>query len=116
MALKPYCIFNLGRSPIIAAAIHNGHDALPDVESHFAIDDMQRLHEEDPYTGEWAQIAKTQIVGLRTRFEVVMPKPGITASNCRMIASWLRRSQCGIVSTTTHSWTDPPFGHPEPIQ
>lgn len=75
MALRPYCIFRLGNSPIVAAALHHGHDALPEVESLFAIDELTRLHEEDPYTGEWTQIAKTQIIGLRTRFEVDLNRP-----------------------------------------
>jgi N-formylglutamate deformylase len=75
MPLKPYCVFQIGRSPIVAAAIHDGHDALPEVERHFALDEVQRLHEEDPYTAEWTQIAKTQIIGLRTRFEVDLNRP-----------------------------------------
>lgn len=75
MALRPYCIFRPGISPIVAAALHHGHDALPEVESLFAIDERTRLHEEDPYTGEWTQIAKTQIIALRTRFEVDLNRP-----------------------------------------
>ncbi len=75
MPVKPYCLFQLGKSPIVAAAVHNGHDALPEVERHFALSESERRHEEDPYTGEWTQIAKTQIVGLRTRFEVDLNRP-----------------------------------------
>ena len=75
MPLTPYCVFQRGRSPIVAAAIHNGHDALPEVEAHFVLNEAERLHEEDPYTGEWTQIAKTQIVGLRSRFEIDLNRP-----------------------------------------
>ncbi len=75
MALKPYCIFRRGSSPIVAAALHHGHDALDEVEAEFAIDESTRLHEEDPYTGEWTQLAETQIIGLRTRFEVDLNRP-----------------------------------------
>lgn len=75
MAISPHCIFQRGTSPIIAAAVHNGHDTRPGIEKRLAIDEQERLHEEDPITGEWAQIAKTQIVGLRSRFEVDLNRP-----------------------------------------
>lgn len=75
MALAPHCIFRRGRSPIVAAAIHNGHDTRPDVQAHLTITDEQRTREEDPCTAEWSQITKTQIVGLRSRFEVDFNRP-----------------------------------------
>jgi N-formylglutamate amidohydrolase len=75
MALRPYCIFRTGTGPIVAAALHHGHDAQPEVEALFAVDERVRLHDEDPFTGEWTQIAKTQIVALRTRFEVDLNRP-----------------------------------------
>ncbi len=75
MSVKPYCIFRRGNSPVVAAAIHNGHDTRPAIEKHLAIDEAQRLREEDPFTGEWTQIAKTQIIGLRSRFEVDLNRP-----------------------------------------
>src|SRR5688572_13630362 len=75
MALKRYCIFRLGSSPIVAAALHHGHDALPEVERLFGIDELTRLRAEDPHTGEWTRLAKTQIIALRTRFEVHLNRP-----------------------------------------
>jgi hypothetical protein len=75
MALAPHCIFRRGRSPIVAAAIHNGHDTRPDVPTHLTITDEQQTREEDPCTAEWSQITKTQIVGLRSRFEVDFNRP-----------------------------------------
>ncbi len=75
MALKPHCIFQRGRSPIIAAAIHNGHQTRKCIEQRLAISEKDQLREEDPMTGEWAQIAETQIVGLRSRFEVDLNRP-----------------------------------------
>ena len=75
MALAPYRIFRRGRSPIVAAAIHDGHDTRPSVQKRLAIDETQRLREEDPYTAEWTQIAKTQVIGLRSRFEVDLNRP-----------------------------------------
>lgn len=75
VALKSHCIFRRGRGPIVAAAIHNGHDTRRSVEQHLAIDEKTQLREEDPMTGEWSQIANTQIVGLRSRFEVDLNRP-----------------------------------------
>ncbi|MBX3438607.1 MAG: N-formylglutamate amidohydrolase [Planctomycetaceae bacterium] len=75
MALQPYSIFRRGLSPIVAAAIHQGHDTRPDVECQLAIDDTARRREEDPYTAEWAQVAATQVIGVRSRFEVDLNRP-----------------------------------------
>lgn len=75
MSLSPHCIFQRGTGPVVAAAIHNGHDTRKNIERHLAIDEEQQLREEDPVTGEWTQIAKTQIVGLRSRFEVDLNRP-----------------------------------------
>lgn len=75
MSLSPACIFRRGDSPVVAAAIHNGHDTRPSVEWRLAIDEHCRLREEDPFTAEWTQITATQIVGLRSRFEVDLNRP-----------------------------------------
>ncbi len=37
MALKPHCIFRRGRGPIIAAAIHNGHQTRDRIGQRLAI-------------------------------------------------------------------------------
>ena len=65
----------IGESPLIAAAIHNGHDVRPEVGQLFALSEEDRLREEDPYTAAWTAIAETQIVGLRSRFEVDLNRP-----------------------------------------
>ncbi len=75
MALKPHCIFRRGPGPVIAAAVHNGHQTRPCVARKMVISDLEQLREEDPLTGEWTQFANTQIVGLRSRFEVDLNRP-----------------------------------------
>lgn len=75
MALSTHCVFHRGSGPVVAAAIHNGHDTRKSVEKHLAIDERQQLREEDPVTGEWTQVANTQIVGLRSRFQVDLNRP-----------------------------------------
>lgn len=75
MALSPFCIFSRGEGPIVSAAVHHGHDTRPEVERRMAISAQARMREEDPFTGSFAQAAQTQIVGLRSRFEVDLNRP-----------------------------------------
>src|SRR5690606_33956601 len=74
-ALSSLARLTRGDGPIIAAAIHNGHEVRPEVAGLLALDDAQRLREEDPFTGEWTVVAPTQIVGLRSRFETDLNRP-----------------------------------------
>lgn len=64
--------FNItvGTGPLVAAAIHDGHTAHPETLKHFALNEAERLREEDPYTAELAKVLPTRIIGCRTRFEV----------------------------------------------
>jgi len=64
-----------GRSPVIASAIHNGHNVRPEVAELLALSDSERLREEDPFTAEWTAISDTRIVGLHSRFEVDLNRP-----------------------------------------
>ncbi len=64
-----------GNGPIVATAIHDGHELRPDVMEHMALDDAGRLREEDPYTAGWTRIAPTRVIGLRSRFEVDLNRP-----------------------------------------
>lgn len=59
-----------GKSPVIAAAIHNGHEIRDEISELFNLSESERLREEDPYTGDWTSIAETRIIGLNSRFEV----------------------------------------------
>ena len=53
----------------------DGHDVRDDVARYLALDDSQRLREEDPFTGDWTQIAPTRVIGTRSRFEVDLNRP-----------------------------------------
>lgn len=59
-----------GDSPLVAAAIHHGHEIRPELDEWLALDEPTRLREEDPFTGQWTSIASTRIVANRSRFEV----------------------------------------------
>ena len=64
-----------GSSPIIAAALHYGHDIREGLEELMAVDEATRLREEDPFTGRWTAITPTNIVAMRSRFEVDLNRP-----------------------------------------
>jgi N-formylglutamate deformylase len=64
-----------GDGPLVACAVHDGHDVRPDVAACLRLDDAQRRYEEDPYTGAWTSIAPTRIVVCRSRFELDLNRP-----------------------------------------
>ena len=64
-----------GPGPLVAAAVHDGHVIHPETLGHIALDDGERLREEDPFTGGLTAVAPTRIVGQRSRFEVDLNRP-----------------------------------------
>ena len=68
-----------GDGPLVATAIHDGHATRTEVADHFALSGTDRLREEDPYTGSWTVVAPTRIVALRSRFEVDLNRPRLSA-------------------------------------
>lgn len=64
-----------GDGPLVACAIHDGHDVRPDVAARLRLDDAQRRYEEDPHTAAWTSIAPTRIVARRSRFELDLNRP-----------------------------------------
>ncbi len=64
-----------GSGPLIATAIHDGHDVREEVAALLAVSEEERLREEDPFTGDWTQVAPTRIVAHRSRFEMDLNRP-----------------------------------------
>lgn len=64
-----------GWSPIVAVALHNGHDLRSELEALVAIDAADRRREEDPYTGLLTEVAPTRVIVERSRFEVDLNRP-----------------------------------------
>ena len=64
-----------GVGPLIATAIHDGHELRPEVAEGLEIGKADRLREEDPQTGRWTSVAGTRIVARRSRFEVDLNRP-----------------------------------------
>jgi N-formylglutamate amidohydrolase len=64
-----------GDGPIIATALHDGHQLRMECVSLMALDEAARLHEEDPFTGRIAAVAPTHAIVSRSRFEVDLNRP-----------------------------------------
>lgn len=64
-----------GDSPLLAVAPHDGHEVRDELLPYYALNEQERLYEEDPFTAEWATIAPTHIIGTRSRFEVDLNRP-----------------------------------------
>ncbi|MDQ3144653.1 MAG: N-formylglutamate amidohydrolase [Pseudomonadota bacterium] len=58
-----------GAGPILAAAIHDGHGLRADVAEAMKLADLDRLREEDPFTGQAIVDVPTHIIVHRSRFE-----------------------------------------------
>lgn len=67
--------FERGTGPMVAVALHAGHDLREEVAALSALADDARLREEDPRTGEWTACAPTRVVVERSRFEVDCNRP-----------------------------------------
>ena len=65
----------VGDGPLVACAIHDGHDVRSDVAKCLRLTDAERQYEEDPYTAAWTSIAPTRVVALRSRFELDLNRP-----------------------------------------
>lgn len=59
-----------GDSPLVACAVHAGHELRPEVAALMALDEAARLRQEDPYTGDWTVLSPSRAVAHRSRFEV----------------------------------------------
>lgn len=72
-----------GDGPILATAIHAGHDLRPEAAALTALHDAQRLREEDPHTEAWTAVGDTAVVVQRSRWEVDLnrPRPGAVYRN-----------------------------------
>jgi hypothetical protein len=59
-----------GDGPILATAIHDGSALRAEAAALMRLSPAQRLHEEDPHTGEIISAVPTRVVAHRSRFEV----------------------------------------------
>lgn len=94
---RPFLIELDLSSPVVAAAIHDGHTLRDEVRGIMALSDEQRQREEDPYTARWTSVGGTRLVGCRSRFEVDLNRPREGAVYLTPEQSW------GL-----HVWKEPP--------
>jgi N-formylglutamate amidohydrolase len=64
-----------GDGPVVAVALHAGHDVRPEVAAELALPEEVRLREEDPWTDRWLPLAPTRVAVHRSRFEVDHNRP-----------------------------------------
>lgn len=60
----------LGEGPVIAAAIHDGHEMRSSLERHLAIDEDGRRRDEDPMTGLLTSVGDVRLRVKTSRFQV----------------------------------------------
>ncbi len=77
-----------GNGPVVAVALHDGHEVRADVAALFAISEADRRREEDPFTATWTKIADTQIVVQRSRFEFDLNRPREKAVYLKPTDAW----------------------------
>ena len=99
-----------GPGPIVATAIHDGHDLRPEVAAAMALSDDDRLREEDPFTGEATKDIPSHIIAHRSRFEFDLNRPPEeavyrTAEQSWGLSVWKREPDDEFVerSLETHS-------------
>ena len=74
--------------PLLATAIHDGHEVRPEVAKYLAISESERLHEEDPCTGYCTTITENRLISHTSRFQVDLNRPRSGAVYCFPSQSW----------------------------
>ena len=66
---EPFWTVQSGPGPIVATAIHDGNILRPEVAAAMKLADLDRLREEDPFTGQAIVDVPTHVIVHRSRFE-----------------------------------------------
>lgn len=72
---KYFDIHLLHATPVVTAAIHDGHHLSHDIARLIALDDHVQLREEDPYTGVLARVSENHFINGFSRFEFDLNRP-----------------------------------------
>ncbi len=73
--IGPFWELRSGPGPLVGVALHAGHNLRSEVVPLLAIDEERRFREEDPYSDYWTLVCGTQLLTLRSRFEVDLNRP-----------------------------------------
>ena len=68
-----------GKGPVVALALHAGHELRPGLATYLNLTEAERRREEDPHTASMAPSGITCIEVLRSRFEVDLNRPRFRA-------------------------------------
>jgi N-formylglutamate amidohydrolase len=77
-----------GESPLVATAIHTGHEIRHEVAERLVLHESDRLREEDPFTGNLTTVAQNRLTVFRSRFEVDVNRPREKAFYIRPEDAW----------------------------
>ena len=100
-----------GDSPLVAAAIHNGHQLSEYLERLSALGESDRLREEDPYTGIWTDISDNRIIAHHSRFEFDLNRPPekaiyLVPEDAWNLQVWKTRPPEKFIAKTMEIYTD----------
>lgn len=74
-AAQPVWRLERGAGPLVAVALHAGHELRPDLQDRTALAPDVRRREEDPFTDEWTPVAPVRVGGTHSRFQVDLNRP-----------------------------------------
>ncbi len=100
-----------GTSPLLAAAIHDGHLISDDLVNLFALNESDQLREEDPFTGIWTSISENRIVAHHSRFEFDLNRPPekavyILPSDAWGLEVWKTRPSASIITRSKERYAE----------
>ena len=64
-----------GQFPLVASAIHTGHEIRKEIADHLDLSEADRLREEDPFTSGLTTVAQNRLLVFRSRFEIDLNRP-----------------------------------------
>jgi len=64
-----------GESPLVATAIHTGHEIRKEIAEYLVLSESDRLREEDLFTSGLTTVAQNRLIVLRSRFEIDLNRP-----------------------------------------
>lgn len=85
-----FATFRRGRldTPVVATAVHNGHELRPEIARSMRLESESRLREEDPHTDFFATAFDTSVIVHRSRFEVDLNRPRASSIYVEPADAW----------------------------
>lgn len=77
-----------GEGPLVATALHAGHELRPELSRLAVLGEGTRLREEDPFSDVWTEVGDFRVVPLRSRFEVDLNRERSQAVYRKAKDSW----------------------------